>query len=99
MENKELITKEELLELGFKAYSKYDPSYNWTKTGYILKIEIGFNVSTIDVLTNEKNVMLEVFCCFDGYINDSCYINTKSIPKKQNIIKLIEIAKLIGELE
>ncbi len=94
----DLITKEELLKLGFVAYSERNDVYDWTKTGFILD-KIGDHIGNkIDVFTNEYKIILATYSTMKC-VNEDCYLTMEIDPTKANVLKLIEIAKLIGELE
>ena len=87
----DLITKEELLELGFELRN-YDDEIKYMKH---LDLSNGRNKLFIKNRVDFKYVIL---VAYDGYICHETEVYACKATKP-NVLKLIEIAKLIGELE
>jgi hypothetical protein len=93
--NKELITENELLELGFFKNDRLDYGYYETDYYKDLKVSYERNGLTIRVKENFEKATL---IADNGWRLDETIVFSFRATK-ENILKIIELTKLIGELE
>lgn len=90
----ELITQIELLELGFE-YNEFNNLDIFDDKGYLRKWQKLIENNYIDIGCNYQHELI-------GWaikIKSNLIMFEDKKPTKPNVLKLIEIAKLIGELE